>query len=1123
MLKHLVFIHNGNESSLNNLTDCNVKMTSDGIYELTARGYIEDDVIDDINKGTLVKIPEKELYDLGYDRGFHYFEIKQFKADDVLKEFELHAFSYIEPMKYIYDFEPPRPKPPVEPKEVYGYVTAATMLNVRDRPNDSGDIIAGIPRGMFVRGLPIRSWIQIQIDGKVGYIHSDFVSEEKPKDRPTTWETEAELEKMIQQRTDWLETSKKQRSIDIATADKYRRDKKKVPKALEDKIKKWTKEIIRYQTEIDELNTKLNGPYYRQIPNLKLNEKGNSKKDNQAAREQRRKELSNAEVKLASLKKELRSIESAENLRKVGYISAKKAANVRNKPNGKIVGQLKRGTKVDGILAYEWLEIPWGNGKAYVHIDMVQNNPPKKPGDKKPQKEIDEDKESATKQVLIKRYRRQIKTLEAEIYVLKDLIAQENGPTHKLEDFRKEQDKWDPTTHKGVRGDVILNDVLNYIGSDWRIVNHIDNIPGFDYIATNKKFGEIIDEIRTMLNCWVHYDHYLKDIHLFMPGEREDSMEYYMSVRNLDGLIRQEPEEDTFTHLLVKGKDGLTISTINNGDSWVIDEESYELLGYRVDRVWEDDRFEKPKDLLEMANQLIEENRASRDVYIVSVNNLLGIETGYMIGDTIHIGVSDEGYNSYIAEIQKDLINPELSKIQLGGTVSKSLVGDRLMSKFGNKAFGMSAGAKGHLKAGVGAYKQEFGKDILQDAKDEFNIRWEKDMATIENKLTDYYNHFDTEMKNREEAVRGYIDDEIAIINTQMEVWKGDIDSNLNNYYEHFDKEIKDVPGVTLDWLNNNVGVLNGETLMINSIKSKHIVAGEIKTEHLEAGAITSSKIYSNAILARHIRAGEIETGHLSAGAVTADNIMANSIKAKHMMAGEIFSIKLTSDSVTTALLEADKAKIDEILAKTIIADQMTAGVINGNNIMIDLNIGRTTTQASKTDRYKTDMFGGKYEIADGSTVAMRISGAGGYEFYPTSSNRGGMFYSNWSLNSNYNDVIHMSHYGNTTASIGYGTGSTTHPYILFDRNNRFNYSRSFESAEIHFRQTPKMHYGAIVNGTLYVGNDTSSTKMTLLETSNGFSIGQASGGRILFTGTEVYAGKGGNYERIYPRPAAEK
>lgn len=1106
------------ENSLDHLDECVVKMTSDGIYELKAKGRA-DGIKDHVVKGSLIKIPERELFDLGYDRGFHYFEVKQFKADKISEHFELHAYSYIEPMKYIYDFAPPKPKEPEDPKEVYGYVTAASLLNVRDEPNDNGNIIAGIPRGMFVRGLPIRSWIQIQIDGKKGYIHSDFVSDEKPKDRPTTWETEAELEKMIQQRTDWLETSKKQRSIDIATADKYRRDGKKVPKALEDKIKKWTKEIVRYQTEIEELEIKLNGPYYRQIPDLKYAEKANSDKDNKAAREQRRKELSRAEVELASLKKELRSIESAENLRKVGYISAKKAANVRNKPNGKIIGTLKRGTRVEGILAYEWLEIQWGTGKAYVHIDMVQKNPPKKPGDKKPQKEIDEDKESATKQLLIKRYKRQIKTLEAEIHVMKDLIAQENGPTHTLEDFRKEQEKWDPRTHKSVRGDVILNDVLSYIGSDWRIVNHIDHIQGFDYIATNKKFGQIIEEIRGMLDCWVHYDHYLKDIHLYMPGARDDSIERYLSVRNLDSLIRQEPEEDTFTHLLVKGKDGLTVASVNDGDIWVVDEESYEKLGYRVDEVWEDDRFTKPKDLMTKAEQLIEENRLNRDIYMVNINNLLGVDAGYQVGDVVHIGAPDEGYKAHIAEVTKDMINPENTKIQLGGTVSKSLLSDRLMSKFGDKSFGLSAGAKGHLGSGYGAYHQDFGKDILQDAKDDFNERWDKEVEIVEGKLKEYNKNFKIMMDNREKDMKKYVDDEMSIINGKVGNMYDEIQGDLETYETNFDNKLKDAPRVTAEWLNNNAGILDGDVLAINSIASKHIKAGHIETVHLDAEAVTASKIAADSILSTHIHSGAVTTGHIQAGAVTAKNIAANSILAEHLTAGAINAIKITSDMVVTALLQADMAQINQILAKTIIADQITTGVIRGNNIYIDLNTGHMVTQASRDSQFKTDMYGGKYEISEYSRVALRMSGAGGYEFWPELSNRGGMFYTSWTLNSRTNNVVHMSHYGSNALSIGYGTGSTTHPYVLFDKDNKFGYNRKFESASIHFRQVPKFHFGTIVNGTIYVGKETSSTKMTLLETIDGFTIGQEEGGRILFTGTEVYAGKGDNYERIYPRP----
>lgn len=1040
ILDKVLIQYGGRLASIGNLRTLEVKMTSDGLYEIHVRGKYHEDVIENIQKGNIIQIPERYIFNKPYSIGYYDFEVVTISHDKVNRDFEMKATSYVEPMKLIYDHEIPKPTEPEPPETITVYVTAATAVNVRDKPN--GSILGVIPRGKQVTGIPHRSWLEIKYNGREAYIHRDYTSKTRPKERPSDFETEEVLEKRLSDRKAYLEKVRQQRDINISKADKYRKDKKKVPASLDKLIREQLETIVRVQAEISDITKMLDGPYYRDVPDLKDLEENKDDKAIENARALRRKRIDELNIQITNTKAFISELNRFKNMRKVGYVNAKKSLNVRDKPNGKIIGSLKRGAKVEGVLVYSWVEINYGKGKGYVHVDYIQNNPPKKPGEKKPQKEIDEDKTSETQQRLLTEYERKLKTYESEKAVLEDLVKQEKGPTHNLDDFRKAQKEWSPVTHKDMSVDSILSDVLVYLGSDWRIVNHYRRMPGMDYVASNKSFGEILDEMRGVVGFWIYFDIYMKDIHLFEPGKRPNAEYYHITLRNVDGLVRHEQEEAIYSHLLVKGKDGLTIKDVNDDNVWLFNEEGFNKLGYRKDSYWQDDRFVDPESLKAKGLQIIEETNLGQDIYTVQLNNVNNIDWGYRIGDQVHVSINDEGFVSHIAEITMNLLEPEKTKIQLGGTISKSLIGDRIRKSTSAIGFGRSAGKLGVDGWGQGKFYTQLGRDILQDEKDKFNERWDKRVEEVDRKLKQYNDDFDNMMANREEYVQHFIDKQIAENNLIIESDMKEIESKLDNYNSNWQTQFENAPKMTVDWMNENIGVLDGKTLMVDSINSNHIQAGTIDAVHIKSDAITSDKIHGNAIISRHISSGSINTGHIQAGAVTATELAAESIQAKHMTTGALESIKITSDMVVTALLEADMAKINEILAKTVIADQITAGKIQGNYIYMDLDTGHLVTRASRDETFKSDLYGGKFEIKEKSnrwagyetTEVLSRHSSAGYEFLPDRRNlSGGMYFTHWKFDYFYDQTLSLSHGEDTVLALGYKTLDTVKPYVSFD------------------------------------------------------------------------------------------
>jgi len=61
-----------------------------------------------------------------------------------------------------------------------------------------------------------------------------------------------------------------------------------------------------------------------------------------------------------------------------------------------------------------------------------------------------------------------------------------------------------------------------------------------------------------------------------------------------------------------------------------------------------------------------------------------------------------------------------------------------------------------------------------------------------------------------------------------------------------------------------------GVTLSNNSVRSNHIVNGQVKTADLASGAVTNAKLRNNAVNSAKVRNGSLETADLSAAAQTA-------------------------------------------------------------------------------------------------------------------------------------------------------------------------------------------------------------------------------------------------------------
>jgi len=177
-------------------------------------------------------------------------------------------------------------------------------------------------------------------------------------------------------------------------------------------------------------------------------------------------------------------------------------------------------------------------------------------------------------------------------------------------------------------------------------------------------------------------DHYLKFNTKNTPWElslKQASTVPITDIRyrkNIKGIRRKTDPRSICTRLYIYGKDGLTISSLNEGLPYLDSEEGIEQYGI-ITSIIHDDRFENVQALYDYGVALLERLDEPFVTYEIDIQTILNASL-INVGDVVRI-VTDDGLdeNLIVQKISKDNLkrNPYTGKIVIGqGTVDLGMI-----------------------------------------------------------------------------------------------------------------------------------------------------------------------------------------------------------------------------------------------------------------------------------------------------------------------------------------------------------------------------------------------------------------------------------------------------------------
>lgn len=465
-----------------------------------------------------------------------------------------------------------------------------------------------------------------------------------------------------------------------------------------------------------------------------------------------------------------------------------------------------------------------------------------------------------------------------------------------------------------------------------------------------KNMYEVILEIIDTYGAEVQFDNKNKVIKYGVKLTKNQEWVLQDNI-NIDSRIYTIDSMEYYNAIYPIGKDGMTISNINGGSPilkkkgvWSDDDANAEWLGYKV-YVWSDERYTVQENLYNDALDKLDKISQPIESFDIDITDIWSI-TKDNIKKRKHEG---------------EEINDTDSKL----LKTKLTVGDE---------FSLRSGDSKKIYRAV---------EIREDILNPFNTKII--LATQPAKITSVskqISDLDEQTQLRDETTRGIFEKTKDQLLSDFNKLEESIQKDLEDYNDEFNKELANAPKLTVEWMNKNTGILNGDTLMVSSIKNKHLTSGSVDTRALQAG------------------------------------------------------------SVTADILKVNNAMIDKISSNMLISDLIMAGTIKGNNALWNLDTGRLTNE---NPDWRATHFAGKMEISNkfDNNVYNRLSSLG-LEFFPDFKDRGaGITFQEWSINNRVNRAMGVHHDWDSSIVMGWrnpNTGRNT-PYAIFDKHNKLSLS----------------------------------------------------------------------------------
>ncbi|WP_286233360.1 phage tail spike protein [Romboutsia ilealis] len=153
---------------------------------------------------------------------------------------------------------------------------------------------------------------------------------------------------------------------------------------------------------------------------------------------------------------------------------------------------------------------------------------------------------------------------------------------------------------------------------------------------TNTNALEVLREVRKVFRVDFRYDAINKIIYVYEQFGEERGV-YFSDELNLKSFSIPSDTYDYVTRLYPKGKDGLTIASINNGKEYI---ENFQYSNKVLELIWEDNRYTDVNSLKEDAEFKLDELSKPKRSYQASISDLAKQSEEYnfldfFLGDTI--------------------------------------------------------------------------------------------------------------------------------------------------------------------------------------------------------------------------------------------------------------------------------------------------------------------------------------------------------------------------------------------------------------------------------------------------------------------------------------------------------
>ena len=327
----------------------------------------------------------------------------------------------------------------------------------------------------------------------------------------------------------------------------------------------------------------------------------------------------------------------------------------------------------------------------------------------------------------------------------------------------------------------------------------------------------------------------------------EDKGVYFTSQLNLKKLEVQSTSYDFYTELEPYGKDGLTIASVNNGQTYVANHQySNKVKRY----IWKDERYTVPESLKEDAEAKLADMSRPYSSYSADVINLSRASAGkygilsYSIGDTVTLmdGITDTREKQRIVGIKRHPEEPGRDTCTLA---NKVLTFDELAQKYEDAANTVDniTNDNGQIDGDTidGIYSSQIID--LEDALIQ--------SATIVDLTTQYL-----QVTGKLTAVEA----DIGLLNTNI----ANIDQALIGKLDAEVAAITYAKITDLDAANASIGVLEADSANIKSLLAGNAGVGDLQNIHLTtANAVIDSALIRNAVM-QTVTVGDLLSGTIS-------------------------------------------------------------------------------------------------------------------------------------------------------------------------------------------------------------------------------------------------------------------